>query len=289
MGGIVAALGLGTVACPPPEADERPGRPDYDESGGRPVSPVGGGTGVGGTAGSGASEGGATSTGGAATTGTGGALVTYDTTTLTGILREATGFISRPDSPSSPILNSGAHAGQVEVVAQGGDSEHFVPEPAAEGAFELDGVRKSEETWVRTHSEQDGILGVLHQVDTTDRVEDVIYVMQATALDDILTEAGSNLDFAVDKAQVMVRVMDQNRDGVEGVTVGFAEADGVLYQLLNSWYAEAEFTDDSGLAFVVNVPAKAKDGDYQTIAVGTGAVSVPVYPGVLTIVEVRAP
>jgi len=273
---VVLGLGFATAGCPPPEADDRLDRADLGADGGRASVSVGGGKG--GTAGApGGSE------------GTGGASTQWPTTTLVADIQEINQLNTLPAFPSDPIVDSGSHSGQVDVVAQGRDDDTFVIAPAVEADVRLDGVRKSDGTWVRVATEQSDVMSMLHQVDTADSRGDMVYVIQRLLMDSILTQVNTGLSYEVGSAQVMVRVIDDQRDGVAGITVSAAGSEAVLYLELNSWVDLANETDESGLALIVNVGAKAIDGYAVPIVVGGAAVSVPVYPDTVTLVEVPAP
>jgi hypothetical protein len=271
--GLAAVLALAAIGCPPPEADDRPDRPGISDSGGQRPITIGGGSG------------GSAGAGGVAT---GGSLSEWSTTTLAAEVHEINAFNTRPAYPTDPIVNSGPHPGQVSVVAEGRDEETFV-KVEAEAEFEIDGVRESDGTWVRVISDDFDVMDMLHQVDTADQERDTVFVIQVLLMEQILAQVNTGLGYDANRAQIVVRIIDENRDGVAGVTVAHDGAEDVLFQDLNVWTAAADATDSSGLALLVNVPAEDADGASETIIVGARAVSVPVYPDTVTLVEIPAP
>ncbi len=276
LGELAIALAVTALGCPPPEADERPDRTDLgDGGGGSPVTTIGGGSG--GTVGAAGSS-----------TATGGSLSDWATTTLVAEAHEIYAFNTLPTYPSDPIVNSRPYSGQVTVVAQGRNEEAFVPAEAVEETFEIDDVRRAEDTWVRVSADEAGIVDMLHQVDTADGDSDTVYVMDREVMNGILRNGASGA-YENNRAQVIVRIIDENRDGVAGIRVELSGGDDVLFQDQGQWSTTPEVTDASGLALVMNLEAEAKDGSTDPVIIDGVTFDIPVYPGTVTLVEIAAP
>ena len=273
----VGCLGLVltfAVGCPPPKADDRPARTDFDGGGRTSVVTLRGGTGgVGGTDGGGPA--------------TGGEPAEWPTTTLSASVQQVTLFNS--DSPPGTFfVNAGAYNGQVDVWAEGRAAKTPVVSPAREADFDLADVRKAEDVWVRLTTDDPTVMGALFQVDTTDSGEDALYVVQRALIEEIIRRSQDGITLNRDRSQIVVRVIDSDRQGVAEVTVTQGTSI-VLYKQLNVWDGSATQTDSSGLAFIANVLATAADDSTATFTLNAERVTVPVYPDTVTLVEVTYP
>ena len=281
---LAAGSAFTVVGCPPPEADDRPGRTQIGDDGGRSTVPIGGRTG--GSAGSGAG-GSAGAVGGSV--GTGGTLSDWPTTTLVAAAFEITEFNTLPEYSTSPIFTFAAHPYQVTVVAQGKNEATFVVKEAVDETFQIDGVRKAEDTWVRVSSEGPGTMDVLHQVDTADAAEDAVFVIDRDLMTSVLSQAQASFSYEPNTAHAIVRVIDEDRGGVAGVVVQPLGGEVLFRDDANLWSSTAEYTDISGLALVANLTAAERDGEEARISVDGATHVVPVYPDTVTIVEIQAP
>jgi hypothetical protein len=273
----VGCLGLAltfVVGCPPPKADDRPGRTDFDDGGRSSVVTLRGGTGgAGGTAGSASA--------------TGGEPTEWPTTTLNGQVWLVNEFNSDP-APTVPFVNAAEDDVQVDVVAEGRDSDTTAVGVSVDSPFELAEVREAEAVWVRVSTDDATMMGALHQVDTTEPATHPVYVVQRLLIEDILDRSPAGISLNRDRAQIVLRVIDQSRQGVDQVVVGRGGSE-ILYRQLNVWDGAATSTDSSGLALVANVGATAAVGSFAEFTVGAKQVTVPVYPDTVTLVEVTYP
>lgn len=273
-------LGLLVLGCPPP--DEKDRLPPLNLGGeGTGLAPTTGGA-TGGAAGSTSTGGG---TGGSGTN-TGGS--TGRTTTLLGDVFEAFAF----NTASDRVVDIQAHSGSATVVAQGRADDYPEVSVAAQGEVELTDVLESDGTWVRVTPTAVAFMAVLHQVDTTDDVREALLVMQRALLVPIETAVAATTGAEVDpeRGQILLRVVDDQVDGLAGAVVAQAGADEVIYNNQNQWSTSATETDDSGLVWIFNVPATAANGSAQSVTIDRGTTNVtrqiPVWPDTVTIVDV---
>lgn len=149
-------------------------------------------------------------------------------------------------------------AGKAQVSATGESSSRVTG--AYDGtSFQLDGVLKTAVNWFLVEPEGTGTLPTLTPVDTRTTKSDALVVGLASSIDLDGMYGNSGTDRALERAQVVLHVVDeQNRSvpGMKGVISATPEL--TEYRLASAWVkddAGTGSTDDSGMIFFGNVQA----------------------------------
>jgi hypothetical protein len=125
-------------------------------------------------------------------------------------------------------------------------------------SFQLDGVLKDPANWfLAVPATGSGMIPTLMPLDTRSATADMLSVAVAnsTAVDGIFL-ASSGTERAVDRAQIVLHLVDKQLRSVSGAT-GTLTAEVTAYRAAGSWIGVTtqNATDDSGMLFFGNVPA----------------------------------
>ena len=156
-------------------------------------------------------------------------------------------------------------------------------------SFQLAGVLKDPANWFYVVPDVgSGMLPTLMPLDTRSAVAAALTagVANSSAVDGIFL-ASSGSERALDRAQIVLRVVDEKLRSVSGVT-GKVTAEITSYRAANSWVGVSaqNVTDDTGMLFFGNVPVGSA---LSTITVNlsgaaTGGVEVMIVAGAVSLV-----
>jgi len=156
-----------------------------------------------------------------------------------------------------------AFSGTAEVSAAGLNGAR-VKAPYDGTAFKLSGVLKTETNWFLVQPQANaGVLPTLSPADTRVALSGSAAVGMAAELDvdSIFALSLSGSERATTRAQIVVRVVDDQDRSVAGV-IAAAGAEVIAYRSAEIWTLEDSLgTDDSGLLFLGNLPASSNFSD----------------------------
>jgi hypothetical protein len=159
--------------------------------------------------------------------------------------------------------------------------------------FTLDDVLKGPANWFQVEpAAGSGFLPTLSPVDTRTRASGLeVGVVSGTSIDGIFL-ASSGTERSDGRAQIVLRVVDDQGRSLSGVT-GKVTAEVTSYRAAGSWVGVSaqNTTDDSGLMFFGNVPAGSALTEVPVTLGGatTASVVVVVRGGSVSVVTVAAP
>jgi hypothetical protein len=283
---VVLAGSVGYLACTGGEKDRLP--PAEVNSGATGTTLVGGDSG-----GEPAGEGGETATGGTGPGGGGASTASGGTgtggleadTVLDAELYTTNGFTFRRDGE---IFNAVAAEVAFAVVADARRGETVSATIEAGESVNLDGVLKSNQTWVLVESASSNWYSTWQQVDTADSTLDLLF---AVTVSDIERAAGNNgVTLDPDLAQIVLRVEDFLGDGAmaEAVTAGQGAA---IYSRQTDFDVQGP-SDAYGYVLLLNVPATETAASVSVdVTVDDVSVTVPVrvQSGAVSMVVVTMP
>jgi hypothetical protein len=151
---------------------------------------------------------------------------------------------------------SSAYGAGAEVSADGAGKR--VNARATGGAFELEGVLKTEENWFLVEPDsRSEVLPTITPVDTVTKSSGGIPVLTSLDVDQIFMLSLVPSERALQRAQLVLTVIDEQGRGVSGITAR-AGAEVVVYRSADFWAAtEGMTTDNSGMVFLGNIPASS--------------------------------
>jgi hypothetical protein len=177
-------------------------------------------------------------------------------------------------------------------VSAAGDSSSRVTGAYDAGSFQLDGVLKTAVNWFLVVPEGTGTLPTLSAVDTRASKSDALVVGLASSLDLDGMFGNSGTDRSVERAQVVLHVVDQQSRSVPGMkgTIS-ATAEITEYRLVSAWVkddAGTGITDDTGMIFFGNVQAGSALTKATVALSGsaTSRIDVDIQVGAVTVVTV---
>jgi hypothetical protein len=149
-------------------------------------------------------------------------------------------------------------SGKAQVSATG-ESSGRVSGAYDAGSFQLEGVLKTAVNWFLVEPEGTGTLPTLSAVDTRSAKSDALVVGLASSLDLDGMFGNSGTDRSLERAQVVLHVVDEQNRSVPGMkgTIS-APAEITEYRLVSAWVkddAGTGVTDDTGMIFFGNVQA----------------------------------
>ena len=178
--------------------------------------------------------------------------------------------------------------GQAEVSAVG-ESGARVRGNYDGASFELAGVLKDPANWfLVAPANATGMLPTLMPIDTRSVAADMLTVgvANASAVEGIFL-ASSGTERALERAQIVLKVVDEQLRSVPGVQ-GELAAEVTAYRAAGSWVGVGgqDSTDDSGMIFFGNVPAGSAISSVKIALSGAASarVDVNIVAGAISVV-----
>lgn len=178
-------------------------------------------------------------------------------------------------------------AGKAQVSATGQSGARVSTDYAGK-TFELAGVLKDPANWFLTVPDAgSGMLPTLLPLDTRSSTGALSVGVASSSVVDGIFLASSGTERALERAQVVVRLLDPQLRSIEGVT-GKLTAEITAYRAAGSWVAVStqNVTDSSGMLFFGNVPAGSALSPTRIALSGavTATVQVLIQAGALSVV-----
>jgi hypothetical protein len=172
--------------------------------------------------------------------------------------------------------------GTADVSAIGADGARV--KGAYDGvSFQLDGVLKTAPNWFLVTPMGNGTVPTISPVDTRAAQSDAVTVGLAnvTDLEGVFLNLGT--DRALDRAQIVLHVVDSQTRAVTGVRAAITGV--VAYRAGGAWLTNGEGSDDSGMIFLGNVDAGSALSTTTVALSGTATaqVEVAIQAGALTV------
>lgn len=190
----------------------------------------------------------------------------------------------------SSLGATSVHSGAGEVVLIASDRQSFESASVTGGTFSIDGLDDPGTRWIGIDpADASNLMTTFSLVDLSEDSVNLPLV-PVSVLEAIFASLESSPDLNQNSAQLVLTVVDAMGTPIPGVTVTFSSGGGtVAYLSVDTWFENANGTDDSGKLLVANAGGVPLPGTQVQLIFGgaiDGEVSVFAVNGAVSLLTV---